>query len=80
MKNIGCCGINCDGCKSKLASECKGCKETKGNVFWGECQLYFCCKSKSIDNCGKSDSFPCAKLKDALNGEGANDALENLKE
>lgn len=47
-KVISCCGVVCTECKSFL-TDCKGCPEIKGKVFWLEytgediCDIYNCC-------------------------------------
>ena len=50
MANYSICGIDCDLCKFKKEQNCKGCKTIKGNVFWGECDLYKCNSQKKIKN------------------------------
>ena len=49
MANYSICGIDCDSCRFKTEQNCKGCKTIKGNVFWGECDLYKC-NSQKIKN------------------------------
>ncbi len=64
MANYSVCGIDCDDCKFKTERNCKGCKIIQGNVFWGKCDLYICCKEKQLENCGECSVFPCDKLKE----------------
>lgn len=80
MKNLGACGIDCNTCKFKLEGNCGGCNEIKGKPFWGECEWYSCSHGKGHENCGCCKTFPCDKLTEALKNEGANQAIDNLKE
>lgn len=64
-KRLGCCGVFCEECRH-YPSECKGCTEIKGSVFWmkyaGEniCDIYDCCiNKKKYVHCGKCEEFPC---------------------
>ena len=41
MANYSICGIDCDVCKFAKEQGCKGCKEIKGKVFWGELSVNF---------------------------------------
>jgi hypothetical protein len=79
MANYSVCGIDCDICKFKTENNCMGCHEIKGKVFWGDCQLYSCCKEKNLKHCGKCNTFPCDELRKALEGENALSAIDNLK-
>ncbi len=63
------CGIDCGSCRFKAEQSCRGCRENKGRVFWGECELYKCSTDKSLEHCGKCSSFPCPKLKEWANSE-----------
>lgn len=80
MKNYGSCGINCESCNHKIDKECKGCKEMKGNPFWGECDWYVCSHEKGFEHCCCCSDFACDRLVEAVCGEGATDAINNLKE
>lgn len=80
MKNLGACGIDCNECKFKLEGNCGGCDEIKGTPFWGKCELYSCSHEKEHENCGCCNDFPCNKLAEALENEGAIQAIDNLKE
>ncbi len=42
MANFSICGIDCDRCRFKTEHACNGCKEAKGNIFWGKCELFQC--------------------------------------
>lgn len=78
MASYSVCGIDCDSCKFKDEQSCKGCKEIKGKVFWGECELYQCNKEKEQEHCGKCEQFPCDKLKEWAASENP-ERIDNLK-
>lgn len=51
------CGVNCEECYMK--ENCKGCVETQGSPFGGECILIGCCqdpenKTKLMEECKKT--------------------------
>ncbi|MDE5671598.1 MAG: DUF3795 domain-containing protein [Eubacterium sp.] len=78
MANYSVCGIDCDICKYKEEMNCKGCKEIKGNVFWGDCELYQCNCEKKQEHCGKCSQFPCNKLKEWASTDNP-ERIDNLK-
>ena len=78
MANYSICGIDCDVCKFAKEQGCKGCKEIKGKVFWGECELYQCNAQKKQEHCGKCKDFPCEKLKEWATSENP-ERIDNLK-
>lgn len=43
------CGADCNKCD--LKKTCKGCIETDGHPFGGDCVLANCCNNKASDNC-----------------------------
>ena len=57
------CGINCAKCKYKEKIGCKGCRESKGIMFWGECKISKCAQAKKLEHCGLCCNFPCDNLK-----------------
>jgi hypothetical protein len=78
MANYSICGIDCDLCRFKAEQNCKGCKTIKGNVFWGECDLYKCNSQKNQEHCGKCSQFPCNTLKEWASSENS-ERIDNLK-
>ncbi len=46
MADYSICGIDCEKCEVGHSNGCSGCKENKGKVFWGECDLYKCNSEK----------------------------------
>jgi hypothetical protein len=62
---ISCCGVVCSDCEY-YPNACKGCPESKGNVFWLQytdeeiCPIYQCCiDQKQYSHCGKCPNVPC---------------------
>lgn len=56
------CGSYCRTCEflnKKEKPSCIGCGNQGGQVFWGECKLYACAKSKEVDHCGDCQDFLC---------------------
>lgn len=56
------CGSYCETCeflKRKEKPSCLGCGNQLGRIFWGECKLYACVKSKGENHCGDCQDFPC---------------------
>ena len=78
MTDYSICGIDCSTCKFKTEQDCKGCKENKGKVFWGECKLYQCNLKKNQAHCGKCEQFPCNMLKEWASSENP-ERIENLR-
>lgn len=76
--NYSICGIDCNACKHKMKDGCMGCKENKGNIFWGECDLYKCCQKQKVKHCGNCNKFPCETLKEWASNENA-ERIDNLK-
>ncbi len=59
---IGMCGLDCQECKWRAPHNCRGCKESQGNPFWGSCRLASCVKSKQLEDCSYCPELPCALL------------------
>jgi len=79
--NLSICGIDCDICKYKEESGCKGCRivAPKGECIWGgRCELYDCATEKGLEHCGLCEEFPCAKLQEWASGENP-ERIDNLK-
>ena len=60
------CGVNCKECDYFKKSECSGCSEIKGKVWWASyvsattCPIYTCVKDeKKLDDCGMCSEIPC---------------------
>ena len=58
----GKCGTDCATCSFKEKTNCKGCLEMDGILFWGECDIYKCAKHKGFEHCGMCDKLPCGEL------------------
>ena len=56
------CGLCCKTCTYREMCNCKGCVETKGNPFHGECPLAVCCTEKGYSHCGECPDIPCELL------------------
>lgn len=56
------CGLHCTGCEYKETNGCKGCIETNGNPFHGECPVAVCCQDKGFVHCGQCSEIPCELL------------------
>lgn len=56
------CGLHCTGCEYKVSCGCKGCIETNGQPFHGECPVAACCQSKGLVHCGECEDIPCELL------------------
>lgn len=57
------CGLRCDDCSFREATNCPGCRTAKGQLFWGPCALAQCCLEKGHDHCGQCADFPCEQLR-----------------
>ena len=55
-----------------------GCKNVKGKVFLGECELYQCNAQKEQAHCGQCKQFPCNKLKEWASSENP-ERIDNLR-
>ncbi len=64
------CGLICSGCKYRNTHNCKGCFESKGNPFYGECPIGKCCQEKGLEHCGLCSQFPCDQLNEYSCGNG----------
>ena len=78
MANYSICGIDCDTCKVGKDQGCNGCKNIKGKVFWGACDLYACCDNKHLEHCGNCSDFPCGTLQEWAASENP-ERIDNLK-
>ena len=79
--NISVCGIDCEICKYKEESGCKGCRivAPKGECVWGgRCELHDCALEKNLLHCGLCSDFPCAKLQEWAASENP-ERIDNLK-
>ena len=56
------CGLHCAGCSFKESHGCKGCVETNGVPFYGECDIAVCCQDKGLSHCGECGVIPCKAL------------------
>ncbi|MBQ3080793.1 MAG: DUF3795 domain-containing protein [Clostridia bacterium] len=56
------CGLICAECEYQEQFSCKGCINTHGNPFHGECPIAVCCEEKGLVHCGECADFPCPLL------------------
>lgn len=56
------CGLHCTGCGFKESHGCKGCIETNGHPFHGECPVAACVQNKGFVHCGECPEIPCELL------------------
>ena len=75
--NLSSCGLDCDACAIGKEKDCPGCHATKGNPFWGDCDLYACAAEKTLTHCGKCGKFPCDMLREWASQEGV-ERIDNL--
>lgn len=65
------CGCDCTICEYFKKSECSGCSEIKGKVWWTSyisatiCPIYNCVvNEKKFENCGACSEIPCKLWRD----------------
>jgi hypothetical protein len=75
---IGMCGTYCLSCDWKDKMNCKGCKDSNANPFWGNCAIANCCIEKNLSHCGQCSLLPCEKLQQAFNSKDHGDNGERL--
>lgn len=76
------CGTYCGVCEWKDKTGCKGCRASKGTMFWGECDKAKCCMEKGLEHCGECPDMPCQKLMELFGDPEHGDhgaRLRNLK-
>ena len=56
------CGLHCTGCEYIESHGCKGCIDTHGHPFHGECPVAVCCQEKGFTHCGECPDVPCELL------------------
>lgn len=56
------CGLLCSKCSYRESHGCKGCAETNGHPFYGECRVARCCQGKGQQHCGECSDMPCKVL------------------
>ena len=79
---IAYCGAYCETCEWKDKVDCKGCKASQGNMFWGQCDKAVCCIEKGHSHCGECKELPCQRLLDLFSDPQHGDdggRLKNLK-
>lgn len=89
------CGCDCAACEYLKKSECSGCSEIKGKVWWTSyisttvCPIFDCvANEKKFENCGVCSEIPCKlwrDLKDPSDKDEQHEAsiktrVENLRE
>ncbi|MCY1151069.1 MAG: DUF3795 domain-containing protein [Sphaerochaetaceae bacterium] len=75
---MGKCGTYCLSCDWKDKMNCKGCKDSNANPFWGECEIAKCAIEKEYNHCGECQNLPCEKLTQAFNSKDHGDSGERL--
>ena len=75
---IGMCGTYCEVCEWKEKTNCPGCQECQGKVFWGECSIARCSIEQGHSHCGHCANLPCQKLQDAYRNPEHGDNGERL--
>lgn len=56
----GVCGRDCQNCTYRAETGCRGCLETEGRPFYGDCQVVRCCHGRGKQNCGEcKDQADC---------------------
>ena len=56
------CGLCCAECEWREPNNCRGCIESNGQPFHGECPVAVCAQNKGLLHCGECDNFPCELL------------------
>ena len=74
----GKCGTDCATCSFKEKTNCKGCLEMDGILFWGECDIYKCAANKGFHHCGDCQELPCKDLIRFIENGHNPDRLTNL--
>ena len=77
MAKYSVCGIDCDECSFYAQSKCRGCRENKGVIFWGKCDVFSCCDKNKLDHCGRCEDFPCDMLREFASSENP-ERIDNL--
>lgn len=72
------CGTYCGECEWREKTNCKGCKASQSNMFWGSCQVAKCCIEKGYEHCGFCAELPCDKLQQAFDDPEHGDNGERL--
>lgn len=72
------CGAYCGDCEWKEKTNCPGCQKSKGEMFWGKCEVAKCSVEKELNHCGHCGQVPCAKLQEAFNNPEHGDNGERL--
>ena len=73
------CGTYCGDCEYRVKTNCPGCIQAMGKMFWGECRVAKCCLAKELDNCGFCDNFPCDLLKEFAYDKEQGDNGERIR-
>ncbi len=79
---IAVCGLDCAICAYREQTNCAGCAESKGDMFWGECKIAKCAQRKNVEDCSYCDEFVCDDLNafshDKEHGDNG-ERIENLR-
>ena len=78
QQQIGMCGAYCGVCEWKAKTNCPGCQECKGQMFWGTCDVAACCVEKGLTHCGLCPEMPCPALQAAFDHPEHGDNGERL--
>lgn len=81
---VSVCGCNCSACDYLKKSECSGCDQQEGKVWWASyvsktvCPIYECAiDQKKIDNCGACAEMPCQIWRDMKDPSYTDEQHEN---
>lgn len=59
------CGRDCLSCPQRQSYRCRGCMESGGRPFFGECRIVSCCHGRGYTRCGEcADNGTCFSLRD----------------
>jgi hypothetical protein len=76
---IGMCGAYCGICDWRERTDCAGCQDSAGAMFWGSCGIAKCCIEKGLPHCGLCSDLPCDMLQAAFDHPEHGDRGERLQ-
>jgi hypothetical protein len=62
MPNISFCGLDCDHCSYRTDKTCVTCREGRGTVCYGRCDVALCVIEKKLGVCQDCAAYPCKKF------------------
>ncbi len=72
------CGAYCGDCDWKEKTNCPGCQEAKGAMFYGQCDVAACATEKRLYHCGLCADMPCNTLQQCFDHPEHGDRGERL--